>query len=76
MRMKRIVAALAIALTLPAHAQLFADDDARKAILELRGKIAAQEKAMQQKDAELAQRLDAAQRSQLELVNQIAREAG
>jgi tol-pal system protein YbgF len=52
------------------HAQLFSDSDARKAILELRERIAAMEKALQLKDAELTARLDTAQRSQLDMANQ------
>ncbi|HQR22152.1 MAG TPA: tol-pal system protein YbgF [Burkholderiaceae bacterium] len=60
----RILAtAFALALSLPVHAQLFADDDARKAILELRQRI----NAMQ---SELTARLDTAQRNQLEMANQ------
>jgi tol-pal system protein YbgF len=57
----------------PAHA-LFGDDEARKAILELRARVAEQEKLLLSKDAELAARLDrmeSAQRGQLELANQL-----
>lgn len=71
--MRNIVALLVLALALPAHAQLFSDSDARKAILELRAKIADQERALQQKDADLSARIDrleTAQRNQLELANQ------
>lgn len=74
MRFKSCLAGLALVIVLPAHAQLFADDDARKAILQLRQQIAAMEKQLQQKDAEMTarlDRLDTAQRNQLELVNQI-----
>jgi tol-pal system protein YbgF len=59
-----------VAAVLPAHAQLFADDDARKAILQIREQV----KALQQRDTELTARLDrleSAQRNQLELVNQL-----
>ncbi len=71
--MRYIFAVLAVCLALPAHAQLFSDSDARKAILELRARLSDQERALQQKDMELAARLDrleAAQRNQLELANQ------
>lgn len=58
----------------PAHA-LFGDDEARKAILELRAKVAEQDKQNQQHreaiQAELTKKLETAQRSTLELVNQI-----
>lgn len=71
MRIKSFIAVLALSIALPAHAQLFGgDDEARKAILQLRSQIA----AMQDRDAELTARLDrleAAQRNQLELVNQL-----
>ena len=71
--MRNIVAVLVLAFALPAHAQLFSDSDARKAILELRAKLADQERALQQKDSDLSARLDrleTAQRNQLELANQ------
>lgn len=70
MRFKPYAAALALLIVLPAHAQLFADDDARKAIVQIREQI----KALQQRDTELTARLDrleSAQRNQLELVNQL-----
>jgi tol-pal system protein YbgF len=70
MRLRSLLAAVSLAIVLPAHAQLFADDDARKAILQLRGQIT----ALQQRDTELTarlERLESAQRNQLELVNQI-----
>ncbi len=71
MRSMHFLAALIFALASSmSHAQLFSDSDARKAILELRERIAAMEKALQQKDAELTARLDTAQRSQLEMANQ------
>ena len=69
--MRYLVALLVLWLVLPAHAQIFSDSEARKAILELRAKVADQERVLQQKDAELGARLDAAQRSQLEMANQI-----
>jgi tol-pal system protein YbgF len=70
MRFNSLAAAFALAIALPAHAQLFADDDARKAILQIRQQIT----TLQQRDSELTARLDrleAAQRNQLELVNQL-----
>jgi tol-pal system protein YbgF len=70
MTFRTLAAAIVLILALPAQAQLFADDDARKAILELRQRIAAMESALQKKDVELTSRLDTAQRNQLELVNQ------
>ena len=71
--MRLIVAILALGLAVPAHGQIFSDSDARKAILELRAKLTDQERALQQKDSELSARLDrleTAQRNQLELANQ------
>jgi tol-pal system protein YbgF len=61
------------ALSTPAHA-LFGDDEARKAILELRAKVAEMENRLREKDAELAarvERLEAANRAQLEFANTI-----
>jgi tol-pal system protein YbgF len=70
--MRRLLAVLVLSLSvLPAHAQLFADDDARKAILQLRQQIAALERQLQQNTADMGARLDTAQRSQLDLVNQL-----
>jgi len=57
----------------PAQA-LFGDDEARKAILELRARLAETEHRLREKDAELAtriERLEAANRAQLELANTI-----
>jgi tol-pal system protein YbgF len=58
-------------ISLPAHAQLFGgDDEARKAILQIREQV----KVLQQRETEMTARLDrmeSAQRNQLELVNQI-----
>jgi len=71
MRIRSFAALLALSIALPAHAQLFGgDDEARKAILQLRGQIT----ALQQRETELTARLDrveSAQRNQLELVNQL-----
>jgi tol-pal system protein YbgF len=71
----RLGAALAVcgALAAPAHA-LFGDDEARKAILELRAKVAEMENRLREKDAELAtrlERLEAANRAQLEFANTV-----
>ena len=74
--MRNRLAAIAVLLSLtstPALA-LFGDDEARKAILDLRAKVAEQDRQLRDKDAELAGRLDrleAANRAQLELANTI-----
>ena len=71
MPFRHFLAVLALLIALPAHAQLFGgDDEARKAILQLRGDVM----ALQQREADLTARLDRmenAQRNQLELVNQL-----
>lgn len=63
--------ALALGCTLasPAHA-IFGDDEARKAILELRTRVAENDKRAQDAIDALSRKLETAQRSQLELVNQ------
>jgi len=71
----RLGAALLVwgALSAPAQA-LFGDDEARKAILELRAKVAEMENRLREKDAELAtriERLEAANRAQLEFANTV-----
>jgi tol-pal system protein YbgF len=61
------------AVASPAHA-LFGDDEARKAILDLRAKVAEMENKLREKDTELAarlERLEAANRAQLEFANTI-----
>jgi tol-pal system protein YbgF len=63
MNLRILAAVVTLIVTLPAHAQLFADDDARKAILELRQRLNAVQ-------SELAARLDTAQRNQLDMANQ------
>ncbi len=68
-----LLLALAAVGAPPAHA-LFGDDEARKAILDLRKKVDEQNQALAQKDAELAarlERLEAASRAQLEFANTI-----
>lgn len=71
MRISSLIALLGLAVVLPVHAQLFGgDDEARKAILQLRGQVS----ALQQLNADMGARLDRlenAQRNQLELVNQL-----
>jgi len=65
--------ALCAVLSTPAHA-LFGDDEARKAILELRAKVAEMENKLREKDTELAsriERLEAANRAQLEFANTV-----
>lgn len=76
MRTRFSVVVLAAALALPSTPALalFGDDEARKAILELRAKVAEQERQLRDKDAELAariERLEAANRAQLEFANTI-----
>ena len=53
----------------PAQA-FFGDDEARKAIIDLRGRVADNDKRAQEAVDALARKLETAQRSQLELVNQ------
>ena len=68
--------ALAAALSFaPAHAALFADDDARRAILELRGKVDAQAQDTQRRLDALTTRIEQIERNtgrgQLELASQL-----
>lgn len=68
-----LAVAAALMLARPAHA-LFGDDEARKAIIELRQRVAEQNQLLQQKDAELAarlERIEAASRAQLEFANTV-----
>jgi tol-pal system protein YbgF len=71
MRLRTLAASLMLLIVLPAQAQLFGgDDEARKAILQIREQI----KVLQQRETEMTARLDrmeSAQRNQLELVNQL-----
>lgn len=71
-----IVAAALAQFAAPAHAALFSDDEARKAILELRDSIAESDRQQKERlDAlgkridELANRVDAMQHGQLEAAN-------
>ena len=69
------VLALAGALAAPAHAGLFDDDEARKAILDLRQKLEASNESHRAKQAELnaqmADQLSQLKRSLLDLNNQL-----
>jgi tol-pal system protein YbgF len=73
--MVRLAAAgLCIALGAPAGAALFGDEEARKAILDLRERSAEQDRRQQATSAELARRieqLEAASRAQLEFANTV-----
>jgi hypothetical protein len=53
------------------QAQLFADDDARKAILDLRTRIAQSEEQARARNAELSEQLQALRRNLLEMNNQL-----
>jgi tol-pal system protein YbgF len=64
------LAAFTLLAAAPAHA-LFGDDEARKAILDLRAKSAEQDKAMQQRFDALQAEIARVQRNQLDLVSQI-----
>jgi tol-pal system protein YbgF len=64
------LAAAALLAAAPAQA-LFGDDEARKAILDLRARSAEQDKAMQQRFEALQAEIARVQRSQLDLVSQI-----
>ena len=48
---------VALAIALPAHAQLFKDDEARKAVIDLRARVTQNEEAAKARDAELTARL-------------------
>jgi len=72
LRLRQIGAALALACALPAQAALFADDEARKAILDLRAKVAALEEAQKRlaSSADLQEQLQSLRRSLVEISNQ------
>jgi tol-pal system protein YbgF len=65
------VLATLLYVALPAQAQLFADDDARKAILDLRSKLAASEEQARARNADLNEQLQALRRSLLDLNGQL-----
>ena len=66
-----LVALVLMACMLPARAQLFADDDARKAILDLRAKLAASEEQARTRSAEINEQLQSLRRSLLDLNGQL-----
>jgi tol-pal system protein YbgF len=65
------VLALLLYVALPAQAQLFADDDARKAILDLRAKLAASDEQSRTRNADLNEQLQALRRNLIDLNGQI-----
>ena len=70
--MRRALAACFLCLAAgAAQAQLFADDDARKAILDLRAKFAASEEQARTRNAELNEQLQTLRRSLLDLNSQL-----
>lgn len=60
-----------LAVAAPARAQLFADDDARKAILDLRARLAQSEEQAKARNADLNQQLEAMRRTLLEINGQL-----
>jgi hypothetical protein len=70
-RIGALVALVLAACMLPAHAQLFADDDARKAILDLRARLAASEEQARTRQAETNEQLQSLRRSLLDLNSQL-----
>lgn len=66
-----LVLLAALALAAPARAQLFADDDARKAILDLRARLAQSDEQARARNAELNEQLQAMRRTLLEMNNQL-----
>lgn len=89
-RVAAAVLTLALAAALPAQAQLFKDDEARKAVLDLRARLTASEEAAKAREAELAasiaslnqlnaqlnEQLSALRRSLLDFNNQIEQVRG
>jgi len=70
--MRTAIAAGCLALAAGAvQAQLFADDDARKAILDLRAKLAGSDEQARTRNAELNEQLQALRRSLLDLNGQL-----
>ncbi len=70
-RIYALVALVLAACMLPAHAQLFADDDARKAILDLRSRLTASEEQARTRQAETNEQLQSLRRSLLDLNGQL-----
>ena len=66
-----VVAALAALIALPASAFL-SDDEARKAIIDLRGRVAASDDATRARLAELADKAAASERANAQLLEQVA----
>jgi tol-pal system protein YbgF len=58
-------------MALPTQAQLFADDDARKAILDLRSRLAASEEQAKARNAEMSEQLQALRRNLLDMNGQL-----
>ena len=72
--LRSAVLAALLAAVAPAHAQLFSDDEARRAILDLRSRVEAMQRENGRRLDELATRLERIEqttRGQLELQNQI-----
>ncbi len=68
------VAALLVWGAVPAHAQLFSDDEARRAVLDLRGRVEQMQRDVNRRLEEMSARIDRLEqttRGQLELQNQI-----
>ncbi len=63
-------------LAVPARAQLFADDDARKAILDLRNRFTQAEEQAKARQADLNEQIQTLRRSLLEMNNQIETQRG
>ena len=70
LRRAALCAFVAVA-ALPAQAQLFADDDARKAILDLRARLAQSEEQAKARNAELAEQIQTMRRSLLDMNSQL-----
>jgi tol-pal system protein YbgF len=69
----QVIAALFVLMccVVPARAQLFADDDARKAILDLRARLAASDEQARARNADLSEQLQVLRRSLLDLNGQL-----
>src|SRR5262249_5512138 len=65
-----------VAGTVSAHAALFSDDEARKAILDLRARVTQNEEQAKARQAELTSQIQQLHRSLLELNNQLDRLRG
>jgi tol-pal system protein YbgF len=70
-RIHALAALVLMACMLPAHAQLFADDEARKAILDLRARLAASDEQARARQAESNEQLQTLRRSLLDLNSQL-----